>query len=132
MLMHKPFTVLSAIMAASGAFAQSASSGLTMAAVLQAIPQCAVSKLCQQSLGPVEIAVPQKYESNGVTQIQLPCVLAGVQSAKCSMADVGLLAGCMCTNMTLQSNLSTCVQKSCHFTDQVRKYINVNRVMALS
>ncbi|KAI1340337.1 hypothetical protein F5Y15DRAFT_54756 [Xylariaceae sp. FL0016] len=79
-----------ASMAIVGTSAQAGSSGLTVSTILQTLPSCA-----------------------------LPCVLTGVQSASCSMTDIELLTDCMCTNITLQSDLSTCVQTSCGFDNQV-------------
>ncbi|KAH8901235.1 hypothetical protein GQ53DRAFT_674412 [Thozetella sp. PMI_491] len=91
--MLRPRAVVSLLfaVAALGNGAQADSSGnLTIESMLQEIPPCA-----------------------------LPCVLDGIQAAKCPITDVTLLADCMCTNVTMQSDMSTCVQTSCHFDDQV-------------
>ncbi|KAH6658663.1 hypothetical protein BKA67DRAFT_501427, partial [Truncatella angustata] len=50
---------------------------------------------------------------------QLPCVLEGVFGGGCPTTDVKLVEDCICTNNTLMSGLSTCVQSSCRFSDQV-------------
>ncbi|PSR82139.1 hypothetical protein BD289DRAFT_412328 [Coniella lustricola] len=49
----------------------------------------------------------------------LPCIEAGVISAACSVTNTTLLEGCLCTNNTALSSMSTCVQTSCQFSDQV-------------
>lgn len=50
---------------------------------------------------------------------QLPCVEAGVLGASCPLTNVTLLEDCLCTNNTALSSMSTCVQTSCKFSDQV-------------
>lgn len=47
----------------------------------------------------------------------LPCLTTAVQVGQCSLSA---LADCLCTNIALQSNVSTCVQTSCIYREQVR------------
>lgn len=54
-----------------------------------------------------------------VVLIQMPCVFDGARSASCSLSDLQSLDDCVCANITLQSSLSACVQRSCSFNDQV-------------
>ncbi|KAH8647201.1 integral membrane protein [Xylariales sp. PMI_506] len=49
----------------------------------------------------------------------LPCAMEGVLGGGCSLTNVTLLEDCLCTNNTLLSGMSTCVQTSCQFSDQV-------------
>jgi hypothetical protein len=39
----------------------------------------------------------------------------------CPMTTAGDLAECACTNITMQSRLSACVQSSCAFAGQIGK-----------
>ncbi|KAF3768488.1 hypothetical protein M406DRAFT_239823, partial [Cryphonectria parasitica EP155] len=48
-----------------------------------------------------------------------PCTEEGVLSAGCSLTNLTLLEDCLCTNDTLLSGMSTCVQTSCPFSEQV-------------
>ncbi|KAI1840419.1 hypothetical protein JX266_013386 [Neoarthrinium moseri] len=54
-----------------------------------------------------------------VPKCALPCVTNAVLTGSCPLTNVTLLSDCLCTNVTLQSSLSTCVQTSCVFSDQV-------------
>jgi hypothetical protein len=53
---------------------------------------------------------------------QLPCVFSGITAYNCSLDTFDT---CLCPNIPMQSNLSTCVQQSCEFQDQVRKCLTV-------
>ncbi|KAF7520463.1 hypothetical protein G7054_g12746 [Neopestalotiopsis clavispora] len=56
---------------------------------------------------------------SAVPECALPCVVQGVLGGSCPMTDVKLLEDCICTNNTLMAGLSSCVQTSCDFADQV-------------
>ncbi|OBR10768.1 Integral membrane protein [Colletotrichum higginsianum IMI 349063] len=72
--------------------------GLDVTAVLLAMPTCAKR--------PVR---------------QAPTVATELAAANCSLTDINLFADCLCTNITLQSRMSTSVQTSCKFGDQLSK-----------
>ncbi|KZL67840.1 integral membrane protein [Colletotrichum tofieldiae] len=46
----------------------------------------------------------------------MPCLLKALQAGRCAN---GPIADCVCTDMTLQSYASTCVQMSCDFSEQI-------------
>ncbi|TID06431.1 hypothetical protein CH35J_000700 [Colletotrichum higginsianum] len=50
-----------------------------------------------------------------------PTVATELAAANCSLTDINLFADCLCTNITLQSRMSTSVQTSCKFGDQLSK-----------
>ncbi|KAG7054311.1 integral membrane protein [Colletotrichum scovillei] len=50
----------------------------------------------------------------------LPCITQGLQEGNCSLASVATVTECLCPNIKLQSDLSTCVQLKCHLEDQAR------------
>ena len=47
---------------------------------------------------------------------QAPCIVPLFTTGVCSLDNI---ANCICSNITLQSHLSSCVQTSCNFADQV-------------
>ncbi|CCF37047.1 integral membrane protein [Colletotrichum higginsianum] len=49
-----------------------------------------------------------------------PTVATELAAANCSLTDINLFADCLCTNITLQSRMSTSVQTSCKFGDQLK------------
>nr|XP_036578530.1 uncharacterized protein CTRU02_11450 [Colletotrichum truncatum]KAF6785825.1 integral membrane protein [Colletotrichum truncatum] len=49
----------------------------------------------------------------------LPCLTKSLQVGNCSLASVTTVAECLCPNIKLQSDLSTCVQLNCPFEDQI-------------
>ncbi|WQF86326.1 Putative extracellular membrane protein, CFEM [Colletotrichum destructivum] len=49
-----------------------------------------------------------------------PTVATELAAANCSLTDINLFADCLCTNITLQSRMSTSVQTSCKFDDQLK------------
>ncbi|KAH7121365.1 hypothetical protein EDB81DRAFT_913512 [Dactylonectria macrodidyma] len=55
----------------------------------------------------------------------LPCLLDGVQAAAC---DLTALPECLCPNVALQSNISTCVQLSCTYKDQATVSVLSNKL----
>ncbi|KAH8895309.1 hypothetical protein GQ53DRAFT_838976 [Thozetella sp. PMI_491] len=54
---------------------------------------------------------------NGSPACALPCITGIITGGVCSIDSI---APCVCTNITIQANLSMCVQQSCMFGDQVR------------
>jgi hypothetical protein len=56
---------------------------------------------------------------------QLSCVLDGITKYNCSLTT---LDTCLCPNVPMQSELSTCVQTSCVFQDQVCKFLRLKWV----
>ncbi|WQF86882.1 Putative extracellular membrane protein, CFEM [Colletotrichum destructivum] len=66
-------------------------------------------------------------EAQGVAELlsqipscALPCLTQGLADGNCSLTSVVTAADCLCLNIPLQSDLSTCVQLNCHFEDQAR------------
>ncbi|OLN85391.1 hypothetical protein CCHL11_07980 [Colletotrichum chlorophyti] len=55
-----------------------------------------------------------------VPRLQLECITQGLNDGNCNLTSVATIAGCLCPNIKLQSDLSTCVQLKCHFEDQAR------------
>lgn len=54
-----------------------------------------------------------------IPECALDCVLHDIfEEGGCAPSYAGALAACACTNSTMQSHLSACVQKSCPFKDQ--------------
>ncbi|WQF77013.1 Putative extracellular membrane protein, CFEM [Colletotrichum destructivum] len=49
-------------------------------------------------------------------ECSMPCLLKALQAGRCAN---GPIADCVCTDMTLQSYASTCVQMSCDFSEQI-------------
>ncbi|KAF9879492.1 integral membrane protein [Colletotrichum karsti] len=55
-----------------------------------------------------------------VPNCALPCVTTDLINGGCSLTKVSALTDCLCPNIQLQANLSTCVQIKCFFDDQTR------------
>jgi hypothetical protein len=53
---------------------------------------------------------------------QVPCVMTTLfKDGGCPLTTATALADCACTNTTMQSHLSACVQRSCDFAEQIGK-----------
>ncbi|KAH8622654.1 hypothetical protein IG631_22929 [Alternaria alternata] len=53
---------------------------------------------------------------------QVPCVMTTLfKDGDCPLTTATALADCACTNTTMQSHLSACVQRSCDFAEQIGK-----------
>ena len=91
-------------------FVASASSSLNATQIATALPPCAVSRYLHQL---------RIFHSN---TSQLNCSITLLTAAHCSLLDS---APCLCTNITLQSQLSQCVQRNCSIYSQQVSAANV-------
>ncbi|KAK9424075.1 hypothetical protein SUNI508_13794 [Seiridium unicorne] len=62
---------------------------------------------------------------DAVPQCAYPCMLSELRSANCLSPDEGFLADCLCTNITLQADISICVQLSCDLLDDQKSAFGV-------
>jgi hypothetical protein len=88
---------------------------LNITELLTDTPKCAVSEK--------SVIWPFMCETEIVQQ--LSCVLDGITKYNCSLTT---LDTCLCPNVPMQSELSTCVQTSCEFQDQVCKFLGLKSV----
>jgi hypothetical protein len=76
-------------------------------------PKCAVSRV-------IHLISPHFIWRARLTALgQLGCVTDGLTTYNCTLANLG---SCLCTSIPFQSDISACVQKSCIFEDQARKF----------
>ncbi|TDZ33059.1 Satratoxin biosynthesis SC1 cluster protein 4 [Colletotrichum spinosum] len=55
-----------------------------------------------------------------VPDCALPCLTQGLQAGNCNLTSIVTVSECVCPDIKLQSDLSTCVQLNCHIEDQNR------------
>jgi hypothetical protein len=78
---------------------------INIAQIIPQLPNCAVSRS-------VNCYAILKQDTSDYAQLN--CVLSQLGSLTCDPTN----AACLCTNSTLQLNLSKCVQINCTFVDQ--------------